>query len=88
MAEAPIVVHRLSRTGSRRVTARGRILGLAHSDLVRVVFLEAAGPELDAAVRADGGGRGGSDGPGSGEERAVNVLAPETRRAHPGPEKD
>ena len=49
MTEAPIVVHRPSPTGGRRVTARGRILGLAHSDHELAVFLEAAGimdPEL------------------------------------------
>ncbi|WP_406730476.1 three-helix bundle dimerization domain-containing protein [Streptomyces sp. NBC_01794] len=46
----------------------------------------AAGPEPDAAARA--GGRERSDGPGSGEERAMTVLAPETRRAHPRPAKD
>lgn len=28
----PIVVHRPSPTGGRRVTVRGRIVGLAHSD--------------------------------------------------------
>lgn len=43
MGEAPIVVHRPSRTGGRRVTARGQILGLAHSDHDLVVFLEGAG---------------------------------------------
>lgn len=47
----------------------------------------AVGPEPDAAARAGGGGRERSDGPGSGEERAVTVLAAETRR-HPGPAKD
>ncbi len=49
MDGAPIVVHRLSATGGRRVTARGRILGLAYSDHDLVVFLEGAGildPEL------------------------------------------
>jgi hypothetical protein len=44
---APIVVHRPSASGGRRVTVRriGRdeILGLAHSDHDLVVFLEAAG---------------------------------------------
>ncbi|MET7795613.1 hypothetical protein [Streptomyces decoyicus] len=29
---APIIVHQLSATGGRRVTARGQILGLAYSD--------------------------------------------------------
>jgi hypothetical protein len=28
----PIVVHRISPSGGRRVTVRGRIMGLAHSD--------------------------------------------------------
>ncbi|MFD9503917.1 hypothetical protein [Streptomyces sp. NPDC060035] len=53
MAAAPIVVHRPSPTGGRRVTVRrvGRdeTLGLAHSDHDLVVFLEGAGildPEL------------------------------------------
>ncbi|WP_328951636.1 hypothetical protein OG778_32385 [Streptomyces sp. NBC_00184] len=43
MDAAPIVVHKV------RVTVRGRILGLAHSDHDLVVLLEAAGildPEL------------------------------------------
>jgi hypothetical protein len=51
--QAPIVVHRPSTTGGRRVTVRhqGRdeILGLAHSDHDLVVFLGDAGiwePEL------------------------------------------
>ncbi|MEW2082837.1 three-helix bundle dimerization domain-containing protein [Streptomyces sp. NPDC005283] len=35
----------------------------------------------------DGGGRERSHSPESGEERAVTVLSPETRR-HPGPAKD
>ncbi|MER7350947.1 hypothetical protein ABT390_36690 [Streptomyces aurantiacus] len=52
MADAPIVVHRPSPTGGRRVTARGQILGLAHSDEDLVEFLrragiEDAGPLLD-----------------------------------------
>lgn len=53
MEAAPIVVHRLSPAGGRRVTVRkkGRneILGLAHSDRDLIVFLEQAGildPEL------------------------------------------
>lgn len=45
MGAAPIVVHRPSTTGGRRVTVRGQILGLAHSDHDLVVFLEAAGLE-------------------------------------------
>ncbi|MEU9779287.1 hypothetical protein [Streptomyces sp. NPDC047968] len=44
---APIVVHRPSPSGGRRVTVkrRGRaeVLGLAHSDRDLVVFLERAG---------------------------------------------
>lgn len=56
---APIVVHRLSPSGGRRVTVRrnGRdeILGLAHSDRDLIVFLEQAGildpePLLDDPV--------------------------------------
>ncbi|GGW39425.1 hypothetical protein [Streptomyces xantholiticus] len=47
MSEAPIVVHRPSPSGGRRVTvhAQGRdeILGTAYSDHDLVVFLEAAG---------------------------------------------
>ncbi|MFE9813153.1 hypothetical protein [Streptomyces sp. NPDC005548] len=47
MSSTPIVVHRPSISGGRRVTVhrRGRdeILGTAYSDLDLVVFLEAAG---------------------------------------------
>ncbi|MCF3960441.1 hypothetical protein [Streptomyces fuscigenes] len=43
MADVPIVVHRPSATGGRRVTIRDRIVGLAHSDHDLIVFLEAAG---------------------------------------------
>jgi hypothetical protein len=43
MAGAPIVVHRPSPTGGRRVIIRDVIVGLAHSDHDLVVFLEAAG---------------------------------------------
>ncbi|MGW8889384.1 hypothetical protein [Streptomyces sp. NPDC055749] len=47
MASAPIVVHRPSRTGGRRVTVhssgRDEILGTAHSDHDLVVFLAGAG---------------------------------------------
>jgi len=59
MAGAPIVVHRLSPSGGRRVTVRrdGReeILGLAYSDHDLIVFLEQAGildpePLLDDPV--------------------------------------
>ncbi|MBK3586061.1 hypothetical protein JHN49_20895 [Streptomyces sp. MBT57] len=47
MTRAPIVVHRPSVSGGRRVTVRGsgrdEILGTAYSDHDLVVFLEAAG---------------------------------------------
>ncbi|WP_097922083.1 hypothetical protein [Streptomyces sp. wa1063] len=43
MEHAPIVVHRPSSTGGRRVTVRGRILGLAYSDHDLTVFLADAG---------------------------------------------
>ncbi|WP_309030883.1 hypothetical protein [Streptomyces alfalfae] len=47
MSSAPIVVHRPSRTGGRRVTVhrngRNEILGTAFSDHDLVVFLESAG---------------------------------------------
>jgi len=49
MEHPPIVVDQLSPSGGRRVTVRGRILGLAYSDDELVVFLEGAGlldPEL------------------------------------------
>ncbi|MFB7228495.1 hypothetical protein ACFCY9_12335 [Streptomyces fimicarius] len=49
MEHPPIVVHRPSSTGGRRVTVRGRILGLAFSDRDLTVFLAEAGlldPEL------------------------------------------
>ncbi|MGI5360024.1 hypothetical protein ACQI4E_32665 [Streptomyces sp. CA-252508] len=47
MGSAPVVVHRPSQSGGRRVTlhrhGQDEILGLAHSDHDLVVFLEAAG---------------------------------------------
>ncbi|MFD9400244.1 hypothetical protein ACFWA4_15700 [Streptomyces sp. NPDC060011] len=47
MTSAPVVVHRLSNSGGRRVSVhrhgRDEILGTAYSDLDLVVFLEAAG---------------------------------------------
>jgi hypothetical protein len=47
VGSAPVVVHRLSKTGGRRVTMHRHVrdegLGLAHSDHDLVVFLEAAG---------------------------------------------
>ncbi|KAF0651752.1 MULTISPECIES: hypothetical protein [Streptomyces] len=45
--QAPIVVHRPTPSGGRRVTARGDILGLAHNDADLVEFLRRAG--LDEA---------------------------------------
>ncbi|MFI1795490.1 hypothetical protein ACH40D_45140 [Streptomyces olivaceoviridis] len=47
MGSAPVVAHRPSQSGGRRVTVhwhgRDEVLGLAHSDHDLVVFLEAAG---------------------------------------------
>ncbi|MFF7341742.1 hypothetical protein ACFZAT_31060 [Streptomyces sp. NPDC008163] len=40
---APIVIHRPSATGGRRVTIRGQIVGLAHDDVDVVEFLRRAG---------------------------------------------
>ncbi|KQZ17925.1 hypothetical protein AB0K86_21945 [Streptomyces clavifer] len=40
---APIVIHRPSVTGGRRVTVRGQIAGLAHDDGDVVEFLRRAG---------------------------------------------
>ncbi|MEJ8658864.1 hypothetical protein [Streptomyces sp. MS1.AVA.4] len=39
----PIVVHRPSPSGGRRVTVRGEILGLAHDDQEVIEFLRRAG---------------------------------------------
>ncbi|MGW6203705.1 hypothetical protein ACWF9B_08675 [Streptomyces sp. NPDC055089] len=51
MAAAPIVVHRVSPTGGRRVTAYGHILGLAHDDRDLVEFLRRAGlPSAESLV--------------------------------------
>lgn len=51
MGQAPIVVHPPSPTGGRRVTARGQILGLAHSDRDVVEFLRRAGlPDGEALL--------------------------------------
>ncbi|WP_127468811.1 hypothetical protein [Streptomyces sp. B27] len=45
---APIVIHRPSPTGGRRVTIRGQIAGLAHNDGDVVEFLRRAGlPDAD-----------------------------------------
>ncbi|MEU9013205.1 hypothetical protein AB0D12_26270 [Streptomyces sp. NPDC048479] len=43
MGTAPIVVHPASGTGGRRVTIRGQIAGLAHSDADLIEFLRRAG---------------------------------------------
>ncbi|MFJ2230491.1 hypothetical protein [Streptomyces halstedii] len=43
MSAAPIVIHRLSHTGGRRVTIRGQIAGLAYEDQHVVEFLRRAG---------------------------------------------
>ncbi|MGW1129879.1 hypothetical protein [Streptomyces sp. NPDC002526] len=40
---APIVIHRPSATGGRRVTIRGEIAGLAHTDPDVIEFLRRAG---------------------------------------------
>ncbi|MFF8387250.1 hypothetical protein [Streptomyces kanasensis] len=48
--QAPIVVHRPTASGGRRVTVRGRILGLAHNDADLLEFLRRAGldePDVD-----------------------------------------
>ncbi|MGV9882226.1 hypothetical protein [Streptomyces sp. NPDC003006] len=42
MAPVQIAVHRPSPSGGRRVTVRGQILGLAHSDEDVVEFLRRA----------------------------------------------
>ncbi|WP_435597017.1 hypothetical protein [Streptomyces anulatus] len=45
---APIVIHRPSPTGGRRVTIQGQIAGLAHTDADVVEFLRRAGlPDAD-----------------------------------------
>ncbi|WP_329453824.1 hypothetical protein [Streptomyces sp. NBC_01497] len=54
MAGVPIVVHRLSGTGGRRVVVRGEIVGLAHSDHDLDVFLERVGlPDADLSGLLD-----------------------------------
>ncbi|MFD7678465.1 hypothetical protein [Streptomyces sp. NPDC060187] len=55
MSSAPVVVHRLSISGGRRVSVhrhgRDEILGTAYSDHDLVVFLEAAGiADADAVL--------------------------------------
>ncbi|MGW5307810.1 hypothetical protein ACWERF_28265 [Streptomyces griseoluteus] len=57
---APIVVHRPSRTGGRRVTmhtddGRDEILGTAYGDHDLVVFLESAGASDPEALLDDPG---------------------------------
>jgi hypothetical protein len=51
MDGVPIVVHRPLGTGGRRVTVRGQIIGLAHSDRDLVEFLRQAG--LDETTAED-----------------------------------
>ncbi|MEU2147904.1 MULTISPECIES: hypothetical protein [Streptomyces] len=51
---APIVIHRPSLTGGRRVTIQGQIAGLAHNDADVVEFLRRAGLP-DAADLLDQG---------------------------------
>ncbi|MFF3458568.1 hypothetical protein ACFYXH_30465 [Streptomyces sp. NPDC002730] len=43
MTGTPIVVHRISATGGRRVTVRDQNMGLAHSDRDLLEFLRQAG---------------------------------------------
>ncbi|MFG2144144.1 hypothetical protein ACGFRG_08080 [Streptomyces sp. NPDC048696] len=43
MDAAPIIVHRPRGTGGRRVTVRGQIIGLAHSDRDLIEFLRQSG---------------------------------------------
>ncbi|MDX3772281.1 MULTISPECIES: hypothetical protein [unclassified Streptomyces] len=51
MRSAPLVVHRASPTGGRRVTAYGHILGLAHDDHDLVEFLRRAGlPDAETII--------------------------------------
>ncbi|MFF1649104.1 hypothetical protein [Streptomyces sp. NPDC058240] len=51
MAAAPIVVHRPSPSGGRRVTAYGHILGLAHDDQDLIEFLRRAGlPDAETLI--------------------------------------
>ncbi|WP_372351536.1 hypothetical protein [Streptomyces sp. KL116D] len=45
MTSAPMVVHPPLGAGGRRVTARGEVLGLAHSDADVLEFLRRAGLE-------------------------------------------
>ena len=49
----PIVVHRISASGGRRVTVRGRIMGLAHSDHDVLKLVEQAGISGNEDLLAD-----------------------------------
>ncbi|WP_371648077.1 MULTISPECIES: hypothetical protein [unclassified Streptomyces] len=49
MDQAPIVVHRPRGSGGRRVTVRGQIIGLAHSDRDLVEFLRQSGLDETSA---------------------------------------
>ncbi|MDP5310357.1 hypothetical protein [Streptomyces poriferorum] len=52
---APIIIHRPSPTGGRRVTIRGQIAGLAHDDHDVVEFLRRAGlPDAEQLLDAPG----------------------------------
>ncbi|MFJ5886901.1 hypothetical protein [Streptomyces californicus] len=52
---APIVIHHPSPTGGRRVTIRGQIVGLAHTDADVVEFLRRAGlPDAHDLLRRAG----------------------------------
>ncbi|WP_369355238.1 hypothetical protein [Streptomyces sp. cg2] len=51
--DAPIVIHRLSATGGRRVVARGQILGLAYQDADVIEFLRRAGVDASEEVVDD-----------------------------------
>ncbi|MFD8573549.1 hypothetical protein [Streptomyces sp. NPDC057694] len=53
MPTAPIIVHPPLGTGGRRVTARGQILGLAHSDSDVLEFLRRAGLDNAEALLDD-----------------------------------
>ncbi|WP_406384981.1 hypothetical protein [Streptomyces sp. NBC_01618] len=51
MVAAPIVVHRPSAAGGRRVTAYRKILGLAHDDQELIEFLQRAGlPDAETLI--------------------------------------
>jgi hypothetical protein len=53
MTGTPIVVHRISPAGSRRVTVRDQIMGLAHYDRDLLEFLRQTGlPDAEDLLRA------------------------------------